>query len=103
MSASSAARCGQPARAVLAHLDDLGQQQRLALHALGLELVLELLVQQALVRGVLVDDHHALVGLRHDVGLVQLRARHAQRIVLAVAVAPSTAPRPVPTARRAAP
>ena len=68
-------------RAVLAQLDHFGQQQRLALHALGLELVLQPLVHQPLMGGVLVDDHHALVGLGHDVGLVELRARDAQRIV----------------------
>ena len=33
------------------------------------------LVNQPLVRGVLVDDHHRIAGLRDDVGLVQLRSR----------------------------
>ncbi len=70
---------GEAARTVLAHHDHLGQQQRLALDAVGHELVLQLLVQQPFVRGMLVDDHHAFAGLRHDVGLVQLSARHAQR------------------------
>ena len=32
-------------------------------------------------RGVLVDDHEPVAGLRHDVGLVQLRARSAERPV----------------------
>ena len=32
-------------------------------------------------RGVLVDDHDAVARLRHDVGLVQLRARGAERAV----------------------
>ena len=76
----------QAARAVLADIDDLGQEQRLALHAVGLQLILQALVRQPLVGGVLIDDHHALVGLGDDIGLVQLGTRHAQRVVLAVAV-----------------
>jgi len=79
---------GEPSRAILAHVDDLGQQQRLALHAVGLELILSgrSCSRPALVGGVLVDDHHAMVGLGDDIGLVQLRARHAQRIGRAIAV-----------------
>ena len=32
-------------------------------------------------RGVLVDDDYAVAGLRDDIGLVQLRARSAERPV----------------------
>ena len=42
---------------------------------------LHALVDQPLVRGVLVDDDEAVAGLRHDVGVVHLRARGAERPV----------------------
>ena len=32
-------------------------------------------------RGVLVDDHESVAGLRYDIGLVDLRARRPQRTV----------------------
>ena len=48
---------------------------------LGVERGLEALVDDALVRGVLVDDDEAVAGLRHDIGLMQLRARGAERTV----------------------
>ena len=40
---------------------------------------LHALVDDALMRGVLVDDDQAVARLRHDVGLVHLRARGAER------------------------
>ena len=45
------------------------------------ERVLEPLVDQALVRGVLIDDHHRGARLGDDVGLVQLRAGGPERPV----------------------
>ena len=40
---------------------------------------LQPLIDDALMRGVLVDDDQAVAGLRHDIGLVDLRARRAER------------------------
>ena len=50
-------------------------------HAAFRDRGLELLVDDALVRGVLVDDDEAVAGLRHDIGLVHLRARRAERMI----------------------
>ena len=58
---------------------------------------LQPLVDQPLVRGVLVDDHHAVGGLGDQVGLVQLRPGDAERQVglgLGGAAAARPAPRP---------
>ena len=46
-----------------------------------LERRLHALVDQPLVRGVLIDDHQPVAGLRDDVGVVHLRARGAERTV----------------------
>ena len=56
---------------------------------LRLEPALQPLVDQALVRGVLVDDDEAVLGLRDDVGLVDLRPRRAERRAIAVAASGS--------------
>jgi hypothetical protein len=72
---------GEPPRTVLAQFHHFGQQQRLTFHAVGLELVLQAFVHQPLMRSVLIDDHHALIGLGHDVGLMQLGPRNTQWIV----------------------
>ena len=71
----------QPLDVGLVELDDLGDQQDLPRDAGLLERGLHALVDQPLVRGVLVDDHEAVARLRHDVGLVHLRARGAERPV----------------------
>ena len=52
-------RLGQRRGLVGVELDDLGDQQHLARHAAVGQRRLQALVDQALVRGVLVDDHHA--------------------------------------------
>ena len=65
----------------LVELDDLGDQQDLARDAGLLQRRLQPLVDEALVRGVLVDDDDAVAGLRDDIGLVHLRARGAERPV----------------------
>src|SRR5580704_19100572 len=62
-------------------LDDLWNEQNLPRYARFLDRRLELLVDDALVRGVLVDDDQAVAGLRHDIGLVHLGARRAERPV----------------------
>ena len=72
---------GQALDVGLVELDDLGDQQDLARDAGLVERGLHALVDEALVRGVLVDDDEAVARLRHDVGLVQLRARGAERPV----------------------
>ena len=72
---------GEPLDIGLVELDDLGDQQDLPRDAGLLQRRLHALVDDALMRGVLVDDHDAVARLRHDVGLVQLRARRAERAV----------------------
>ncbi len=68
-------RGAKPLHVGLVELDDLGDQQDLPRHACPLQRRLHALVDDALMRGVLVDDHDAVARLRHDVRLVQLRAR----------------------------
>ena len=63
-------------------LDHLGQQQALAGDPARRERRLHALVDQPLVGGMLVDQHHAVAGLGEDVGVMQLRARRAQRMAL---------------------
>ena len=62
----------------LVQLDDFGNEERLALDAAIVERPLHALVDEALMRGVLIDDDDAVVGLRDDIGVVQLRAGDAQ-------------------------
>ena len=71
----------QPLDVGLVELDDLGDQQDLPRDAAALERRLHALVDEPLMRGVLVDDDQAVARLRHDVGLVHLRARGAERPV----------------------
>ena len=75
------ARATQPLDVGLVELDDLRDQQNLPRDAGLLERGLHALVDDALMRGVLVDDDEAVARLRHDVGLVHLRARGAERPV----------------------
>ena len=67
-------------RRLLVEVDDLGDQQALAGHAVLGQGLLHALVDQALMGGVLVDDDHAVVGLGDDIGGVELAARRAQGI-----------------------
>ena len=78
---SSSARDSSRSASAGIELDDLGDQQDLPRDALLLERGLHALVDQPLVRGVLVDDDQAVAGLRHDVGVVHLRAGGAERTV----------------------
>ncbi len=71
----------QPLDVGLVELDDVGDQQDLPRHAATRQRRLHPLVDQPLMGGVLVDDHHAVAGLRHDIGLVDLGARGAERPV----------------------
>ena len=72
---------GEPFNVGLIELDDLGDEQDLSSDAVTLEGGLHALVDDTLVRGVLIDDHDAVARLRHDVSLMQLRARSAERSV----------------------
>ena len=54
-------------------------QQRLAGDAAIGQRLLHPLIDQPFMRGMLVHDHDAVFGLGHDIGLMQLRPRHAQR------------------------
>ena len=76
--------CVEPPRAASPSSTTSGSSSTWRFTPSALELRLQPLIDQPLVRGMLVDDHHALGGLRHDIGLVQLRARRAQRIVEAI-------------------
>ena len=63
----------------LVEFDDGGDQQHLSRDAGLLALAFELLVDDALMRRVLVDDDETVLRLGDDVGFVQLRARRAER------------------------
>ena len=65
-------------------LDDLGREHHLTLDAAQGALALQALIDEPLVGRVLVDDDEAVLGLRHDIGLVQLGARRSQRIGVTV-------------------
>ena len=80
-SASSSRAADEPIGGGALELDDLRYQQRLARDAARRQLMLHALVDETLMGGMLVDDDDAVGGLRHDVGLVQLGARRAERIV----------------------
>ncbi|MNI67801.1 hypothetical protein D3C73_1234540 [compost metagenome] len=58
-----------------------GHQQVLAGQAAGVQRLLQLFVDDALVGGVHVHQHHATAVLRQDVDAVQLRQGHAQRML----------------------
>ena len=71
------------ARAIAgAQLDDLGDQQGLRGDAVFGHLRLQLFIDQPLMGCVLIDQNHAALGLGHDVVLVHLRPRRAQRKAL---------------------
>ena len=77
--ASSSARATKPRGVGLVEFDDLRDEQDLPRHAGLVDRRLHALVDDALMRGVLVDDDQPVAGLRHDIGLVHLRARGAER------------------------
>ena len=60
-----------------AEIDRLGHQQVLRFDRAGRHALPQLLVQDPLVQGVLVDDRHALVGLGDEVAVVDLQRRWA--------------------------
>ncbi len=61
------------------HLDDRRHEQRLAFRRAARARGFEALIDEALMRGVLVDDNDPVARLRHDIGLVDLRPRGAER------------------------
>ena len=65
-------------RRVGIEIDDERGQKRLPLDSARLSLTLEPLIDDALMRRVLVDDDHAVLRLGDDVVLVHLRARRAE-------------------------
>src|SRR6185437_16497667 len=65
----------------LVELDHFGEEEELALDAAIAEMLLHPLVDEAFMRGVLVDDDDAALGLRDDIGVVKLRPRGAERIM----------------------
>ena len=66
-------------RRVRVEIDHHGREQRLPLDRAALALALELLVDDALMRRVLVDDDDAVGGLGDDVIHFHLRPRRAER------------------------
>ena len=56
-----------------AQIDRLGHQQALRFDRAGRHALPQVLVENALVQGVLVDDRHALVGFGHEVAVVDLQ------------------------------
>ncbi len=65
----------------LVEFDDLRDEQDLPRDAGFVERRLHAFIDEALVRRVLIDDDEAVARLRHDIGLVHLRARRAERPV----------------------
>ena len=59
-----------------------GNEQQLPCDPRGVALALETLVNEALMRRMLIDDDDAVLRLRDDVGAVNLRARRAERAML---------------------
>ena len=70
---------GKQRRIVLVEVDDGGNEKALRGNAAIRQHLLQALVDEAFVRGVLVDDDEAVARLRHDVVLVHLRTRSPQR------------------------
>jgi hypothetical protein len=62
-------------------LDDFGEEQRLAGDPAALHRAAHPFEDEALVRGVLVDQDEAVLGLGDDIGLGDLPARDAEREV----------------------
>ena len=79
---ASARRRGSPSRAarVGVEFDHFGDQQHLPLDAAIGERGFQLFIDQALMRGVLVDDDDGMAGLGDDIGLVELGAGGAERV-----------------------
>ena len=69
----------QPLDIALIHLDDGGNQQKLACNAGFRALAFQPLVDQALMGGMLIDDDDAIARLGDNIGVMQLRARGAER------------------------
>ncbi len=70
---------GDARGACFVEFDDLRHEQSLPRDSMLCALTLQPLVDQPLMRGVLIDDHHAVAGLRDNIGLVHLGARGAER------------------------
>ena len=70
----------EPRAVLLRQLDHQGDQVHLARHRAARQLRLEPLIDEALMRRVLVDQHQRVAVLRHDEVLEHLRPRRAERI-----------------------
>ncbi len=66
---------------LLGHLHDLGNEQKLPRDAASRKRRFQLLIDDALVSGVLIHEDDAIGGFRNDVGLVQLRPRRAEPLI----------------------
>ena len=69
---------GEPRHVVLGQVDDLRQKQHLRRQRPRPHRLLQRLVDQPLMRGMLVDDDERIARLRDDVVLVDLRPRRAE-------------------------
>ena len=84
----------------LVEFDDLREQKRLTRHGSAFPRRAHPLEHQPLVRGMLVDDDEAILGLCDDVGRRNLSPRHAERMI---AMASSSASTDSPGVRRGPP
>ena len=71
----------QPLDVGFVELDDVGDQQKLPRHAGLFDGGLEPLIDDALMRGVLIDDNKPIARLRDDVSVVNLCSRGAERMI----------------------
>ena len=72
-------RVRDEARLALRHLDDRRHEQRLPLRGAAGAGAFKAFIDEALMGGVLVDDDQPVARLRHDIGLMDLRPRRAER------------------------
>ena len=79
-SASSASAGDDPGGGGFVQLDHFGDQQPWRLTPPSTSACFDALIDQTFVGGVLIDDHDAVAGLGHDIGVVHLRPRRAQRM-----------------------
>src|ERR1700746_574478 len=68
-------------------LDDFGNEKDLCRHTPLADRLLQSLINDPFMRGVLIDDYQAVLGLRYDISVMNLGARRSERMIEQRAVA----------------